>query len=379
MRCQPEVVRAAARSYAAAPAGRQSTSPVPGGIASLSTAANTASPDTPAIRRNPDVPAHDEPVRTRILIGVWSIALTIIAAAAPDTAALPADGVRPVPGEVTSAYRPPARNWLPGHRGVDLATAPGGPVVAPADGVVSFAGTVVDRQLVSIRLSERLISSVAVVSLEPVAAVVVEGQRVRRGQLVGHQSPGAHCQDRCVHVSLRLDGRYANPMALLAAGVRLLPVGTQLQHTQAPPPMPVDGAWDRPAAGSPGTPTKPVQGVLSSPFGMRLHPVLGRWKLHDGLDLAAGCGTPVRSPWSGTVIRVVSHPGYGVRVLIDHSGGLRTAMNHLSSASVSAGKQVRKGEQVARVGTSGYSTGCHLHVMAWRDGQLMNPAQLGLG
>ncbi len=307
------------------------------------------------------------------------MALTIIAAAAPDAAALPTDGVRPVPGEVTSAYRAPANNWLPGHRGVDLAAAPGEPVLAPTAGVVSFAGTVVDRQVVSIRLSERVRSSVAVVSLEPVAAVVVKGQRVRSGQLVGYQSPGAHCQDRCVHLSLRLDGRYADPMALLAAGLRLLPVGTALQRTQVPPPRPVDGAWDGPAAGSPGTPIKPVQGVLSSPFGMRLHPVLGRWTLHDGLDLAATCGTPVLSPWSGTVIRVVRHPAYGVRVLIDHSGGLRTAMNHLSSTSVSVGQQVRKGDPVATVGTSGYSTGCHLHVMAWRDGQLLNPAQLGLG
>lgn len=116
---------------------------------------------------------------------------------------------------------------------------------------------------------------------------------------------------------------------------------------------------------------------LTSRYGMRVHPVTGVYKLHDGLDFAAGCGVPIKAVASGTVTQRYYNGGYGNRLFIDHGtvGGKRTttSYNHLSRYAVSVGQQVRQGQVIGYVGTTGYSTGCHLHFMVWRNGQLVNP------
>ncbi|MDQ3663867.1 MAG: peptidoglycan DD-metalloendopeptidase family protein [Actinomycetota bacterium] len=123
----------------------------------------------------------------------------------------------------------------------------------------------------------------------------------------------------------------------------------------------------------------PVPGAyITSPYGMRMHPILGYVKLHDGTDFAAGCGTPVLAPANGRVVAQYYNAGYGNRVIIAHGvvngRPLATAINHLSAYSTSQGERVTRGEVIGYVGTTGYSTGCHLHFMVLENGQTVNPA-----
>ncbi|GAA1437873.1 hypothetical protein GCM10009616_40400 [Microlunatus lacustris] len=121
----------------------------------------------------------------------------------------------------------------------------------------------------------------------------------------------------------------------------------------------------------------PVSAPITSPFGNRFHPVLHVWKLHDGTDFGAGCGTPIRAPHAGRVAERYFNSGYGNRLMIDHglvSGRyVTTGYNHATHYTVSVGQQVSKGQVIGYVGTTGYSTGCHLHLMVWVDGGLTNP------
>ena len=123
--------------------------------------------------------------------------------------------------------------------------------------------------------------------------------------------------------------------------------------------------------------SSPVDGYLTSSYGMRLHPVYKRWSLHDGTDYGASCGTPIRAAANGTVIAVYSHSAYGKRIIIDHGRqrgvGLGTGYNHLSSYSTYVGERVQRGEVIGYVGNTGYSTGCHLHFMVFRNGGAVDP------
>ena len=135
-----------------------------------------------------------------------------------------------------------------------------------------------------------------------------------------------------------------------------------------------------PQGNSSGSLYYPVQGGrVSSEFGMRLNPVLGIWRLHAGIDFAAGCGTPVYAAADGEVIMVTlesASGGYGNRLVIDHGLQrgvyLTTAYNHLSSFAVTGGR-VTRGQLVAYVGTTGNSTGCHLDFQTLQDGTPVNP------
>jgi len=121
----------------------------------------------------------------------------------------------------------------------------------------------------------------------------------------------------------------------------------------------------------------PVDGYVTSSYGMRLHPVYKRWTLHDGTDFGASCGTPVTAAAGGRVIAVYYNEGYGNRVIIDngyHRGaGLGTAYNHLSSYATYVGQKVERGDVIGYVGNTGYSTGCHLHFMVFENGATVNP------
>jgi murein DD-endopeptidase MepM/ murein hydrolase activator NlpD len=121
----------------------------------------------------------------------------------------------------------------------------------------------------------------------------------------------------------------------------------------------------------------PVDSYITSSYGMRLHPIYHRWTLHDGTDFGAGCGTPIHAAAGGTVIARYYNSGYGNRVIIDngwHAGaGIGTAYNHLSRYSTYVGQRVQRGDVIGYVGTTGYSTGCHLHFMVFRNGATVNP------
>ncbi len=121
----------------------------------------------------------------------------------------------------------------------------------------------------------------------------------------------------------------------------------------------------------------PVSAPITSPYGMRFHPVLHYWKLHDGTDFGAGCGTAIRAPYKGRVEERYFNSGYGNRLIIDHGEVdgryVTTAYNHAIRYTVSVGERVDQGEVIGYVGTTGYSTGCHLHLMVWLDGDMKNP------
>ena len=121
----------------------------------------------------------------------------------------------------------------------------------------------------------------------------------------------------------------------------------------------------------------PANGPITSKYGMRFHPVLHRWKLHDGTDFGIPCGTRVRAAAGGTVVDTYYNGGYGNRVIINHGmkrgKNIVTTYNHLSRDTVHPGEKVKRGETIAYSGTTGYSTGCHLHFMVLANGGTTNP------
>lgn len=118
---------------------------------------------------------------------------------------------------------------------------------------------------------------------------------------------------------------------------------------------------------------KPINGRISSPYGYRVHPILGTRRLHTGIDLAAGTGTPIKAAGSGTVILAGRWGGYGNAVVIDHGGGLTTVYAHQSRIAVSSGAQVSRGATIGYVGCTGYCTGPHLHFETRVNGTPVDP------
>lgn len=112
----------------------------------------------------------------------------------------------------------------------------------------------------------------------------------------------------------------------------------------------------------------PVNGIITSSFGFRADPFNGRLKHHDGLDIAAPSGTPVKPVAPGTVIFSGWKGGYGNTVVLDHHNGMVTVYAHHSSNSVSEGATVDMNTVIALTGSTGRSTGPHLHFEAWQDG-----------
>lgn len=117
----------------------------------------------------------------------------------------------------------------------------------------------------------------------------------------------------------------------------------------------------------------PASGGITSPFGMRFHPILHRVKLHTGTDFGPGYGAPIYAAKSGTVIFAGWQTAYGNMVIIEHGGGFSTLYGHASSLSVSSGQSVRRGQHIANVGSTGFSTGPHLHFEIRINGEPVNP------
>lgn len=117
----------------------------------------------------------------------------------------------------------------------------------------------------------------------------------------------------------------------------------------------------------------PVNGWVSSDFGYRQHPLTGRREHHDGIDIAAHQGTQVVAAASGTVVRAGWVEGYGYMVEIDHGYGLRTLYAHGQRVLVKRGQQVEKGQPILLVGSTGVSTGPHLHYEVRKNGRPVSP------
>ncbi|MBD8141855.1 M23 family metallopeptidase, partial [Frigoribacterium sp. CFBP 13605] len=120
---------------------------------------------------------------------------------------------------------------------------------------------------------------------------------------------------------------------------------------------------------------RPSAGYMSSGYGMRVNPVTGVYRMHDGIDLAPGCNSPIYAATSGTVTFAGLTGGYGNYIQVSHGGGVSTAYGHIVNGGikVSRGQSVVAGQLIALVGSTGNSTGCHLHFETRVGGASTNP------
>ena len=141
-------------------------------------------------------------------------------------------------------------------------------------------------------------------------------------------------------------------------------------------PEPVEEAEVAEPVGNDGY-LRPVSGPITSGFGGRMHPVLGYFKGHNGVDFGSACGTPVAAAQSGTVIAVEYNGASGKRVKVDHGNGVITGYYHLQGYNTSVGASVSAGETIGYVGSTGRSTGCHLHFAKMDEaGNYSNPMSI---
>ncbi len=121
---------------------------------------------------------------------------------------------------------------------------------------------------------------------------------------------------------------------------------------------------------------KPLRSyVLTSPFGMRMHPIYHVWKMHNGVDMAAGRGTPIYAARSGKITAASTHWSMGEYVTINHGDGFSSVYMHMEYHVVSAGEYVTAGQLIGFVGDSGTADGCHLHFGISYQGTYVNPMQ----
>ena len=114
-------------------------------------------------------------------------------------------------------------------------------------------------------------------------------------------------------------------------------------------------------------------GSTSSGYGLRTHPVLGGTRAHNGIDLAAPTGTPVYATADGIIGRADWYSSYGLYISVEHGASMQTRYAHLSRLAVAAGDNVKKGDLIGYVGSTGRSTGPHLHYEVRVDGLAVNP------
>ena len=113
---------------------------------------------------------------------------------------------------------------------------------------------------------------------------------------------------------------------------------------------------------------------MTSPFGARTSPTTGAQEFHEGIDIGAARGTPIRAAASGTVTFAGQMSGYGNVVILQHAGGLQTRYAHQSAMSVAAGQTVTAGDVIGAVGSTGETTGPHLHFEVRLNGVAVDPA-----
>lgn len=120
----------------------------------------------------------------------------------------------------------------------------------------------------------------------------------------------------------------------------------------------------------------PVAGRITSSYGRRRHPILGYTRMHAGIDFGAAYGTPIHAVSDGTVQFAGRHGGHGNYVKLSHGGGMGTGYGHMSRIAVRAGQHVSRGQVIGYVGSTGLSTGPHLHYEMYRNGATVNPSSV---
>lgn len=290
------------------------------------------------------------------------------------------EGGWPLSGAIVRGFDPPAAAWGAGHRGVDVAGHEGDPVRAPRAGRVSFAAVLAGRPVLVISHDDGTRTT-----LEPVEAGVEPGRVVLGGEVVGRLAGGHPCSGGlCLHWGLKRGETYLNPVPTGGTAPLLLPdsavhaVRDRAQARieaarRAAQAAPIEGVT---SAGE-GVLAQPAQAQLGSRFGPRFHPLFKQWRLHAGIDLSNACGTPLFAAAEGTV----SHMGFdssgGWRLIVDHGVvrgvRLQTIYLHAQGYRVRAGDRVARGQQVGSMGSTGWSTGCHLHFSVKVDGRHSDP------
>jgi murein DD-endopeptidase MepM/ murein hydrolase activator NlpD len=122
----------------------------------------------------------------------------------------------------------------------------------------------------------------------------------------------------------------------------------------------------------------PVDGRITSSFGLRMHPLLGRLRMHKGVDIGAPYGSPIYAAMEGTVGFAGRRGGYGNYVSLNHAGGVESAYGHMSRIAVRPGARVSRGQVIGYVGSTGMSTGPHLHWEVMRRGQPIDPRRVSI-
>ena len=121
---------------------------------------------------------------------------------------------------------------------------------------------------------------------------------------------------------------------------------------------------------------RPTNGRVTSTFGMRRHPILGYRRMHSGIDFGGGYGAPIYAVTDGVVAMAGRNGGYGNYVRLNHGGGLGTGYGHMSRIAVRAGQRVSRGQVIGYIGSTGLSTGPHLHYELYRNGRAVNPSSV---
>lgn len=122
----------------------------------------------------------------------------------------------------------------------------------------------------------------------------------------------------------------------------------------------------------------PISGRITSGFGPRFHPILGYQRFHAGVDFAATYGSPIAASADGRVVSAGWHGGYGQLVAVVHGGGIETLYGHMSRIAARPGEMVRQGQIIGYVGSTGLSTGPHLHYEVLKNGRPVNPMSVKL-
>lgn len=195
------------------------------------------------------------------------------------------------------------------------------------------------------------------------------------------QSPVTRRIHRILKPGSTAKGRYLALLPLLV----LMIGGLGLRFGQAAQ-VPILGpilTWQEflPADEEPNIPnTRPMEGRISSGFGMRIHPITKKERMHTGVDIIAPLGTPVYASAAGTVLKSgveEEKKGYGIKIEIDHgTSGYQSLYAQLSRTAVEPGDEVSKGQLIGYCGSSGLSTGPHLHFAVWKDGRFIDPTTL---
>lgn len=299
----------------------------------------------------------------RLFAAMLVAVVAVVAAPSLVSAQVGGVAVAPVPGRVLRGFDPPASPYGPGHRGVDLSAEPGQRVSAALGGTVTFAGAVAGTGWVTVDHGGDLETTYG--PLDP--RLVGAGDLVAAGTPIGRLAAGASHLDW----GARRADRYIDPLSLLRGAYEI-----HLVHPDTPLPVlpttPTGGTLGG------GVLLRPAPGPITSGFGPRVHPVTGEYRMHEGVDIAAPTGTPVVAAAAGTVVYAGAAGGYGLLVIVDHGGGLTTRYGHLSRIAVGPGDPLTGGAAIGAVGSTGLSTGPHLHFEVRVDGVAQDPLAFGV-